>query len=77
MANRSSLHRNKLDDFKDWLYYQTDFQWQEGTGDWQLLRVYEGKKHIGDIYDNLKPEHLTVTQPLQNIVRRYLDEKNG
>lgn len=71
MANRSLLHKSKMEDFKAWLTVNS-INHRPGRGDWQILQVQtlDGWQVI---YERAHmPEHVTVPEPLTNIVLRFI-----
>ena len=71
MADRSLLHKNKLQEFRDWCS-SCRIECRDGRGEYQALQVsLEGKWHV--LYERAyMPEHLTVPAPLIKLVRRFL-----
>jgi hypothetical protein len=74
--SRNLLHKSKLDAFKSWLVLN-GFEHRPGRGDYDVLQV---KSPItGDwqcVFDRHNaPEHYTVAEPLELVVRRFIREK--
>ena len=71
MANRSTLHKSKLEDFKVWL---TDNGWSiESTkGYYEVLRARKGKQLLLVFFRHESKEHYTVQDGYGQVVRDYL-----
>lgn len=75
MANRSLLHKKKLEPFKNWLL-ANGWKLEEPKGEYEVLRArYSEKQEPLIIYEKLDAkEHLTVMDKDFNIVRAFLYE---
>ena len=81
MAARNILHKDKLQEFKDWLD-KCGIEHRPGRGHWEMLQVRSkcGTKWNviyarGDTDPNMMADHLSVTKHLVPLVTRYLGEK--
>ena len=75
MANRATLHKNKLEDFKKYLDAR-GIAYRPGKGTWQELQVLTSKHGWQCIYSRADmPEHLTVQDKLCPLVWGYLEER--
>ena len=75
MPNRSTLHKSKLEDFKEWL---TANGWtiEPNKGHFEVLRARKDKR-IVIIYDRIEaPQHYTVRDIDASVVMAFLREKN-
>ena len=76
MANRCYLHKNKLEEFKNWLN-EMDVPNRPGKGDYQVLQVMVDLHSWKCIYKrNDMPEHLTVDDLLMPLVKRFKEARN-
>jgi hypothetical protein len=74
MANRNSLHIDKLELFKTWLS-ENDIKFRPGKGDFQVLQVETVKNGYQCIYSRFDmPEHYTVQDKLMPLVKRFIKE---
>jgi hypothetical protein len=74
MANRCTLHKTKLDDFKEYLNSQ-GIAYRDGKGDYQALQVLTPKDGWQCIYIKHKmPEHFSVQAKLMPVVRQFLNK---
>ena len=74
MANRNTLHINKFEGFKHYLY-ENDIPYRKGKGDYQVLQVMTEKHGFQCIYRRADmPEHFTVQDKLYPLVRKFLNE---
>ena len=72
MANRYTLHKNKLDDFKGYLDSK-GIAYRPGKGEWQALQVLTPRDGWQCVFNRADmPEHHTVQDKLMPIVRAYL-----
>jgi hypothetical protein len=74
MANRCTLHINKLEDFKAWLTAR-NIKFREGKGFYQVLQVEtlnSGYQCIFSRHD--MPEHYSVQDKLMPLVHKFLRE---
>ena len=70
--SRCLLHKNDFEEFKQWCV-KRGIEIRPGRGGYQLLQIKTPKSSWQAIYERLNaPEHLTVTWPLEQIVRRFL-----
>lgn len=81
MADRSTLHVSKLDDFAAWAESQ-GFTREPTRGTWERLRLHHPKRrHPLIVYERIgsqgggKLVHLTVLDRDRDVVRRYLRER--
>ena len=75
MAVRNILHRNKLDDFINWLGDRS----LPTIGEWEVAR-WRGTqgKPMRIVYDNSKsPEHFYCNDAAYSDVRKYIKERNS
>ena len=76
MANRSLLHKSKLEDLKNWCY-ALGIKTEEGKGEFDVLRIYHPAFGFGVIYDRIRAkEHYTCDKVAEKIVRRFLFHRN-
>ena len=72
MANRCTLHKNKLEDFKAFLDKNVT-AYRPGKGTWQVLQVLTPDSGWQCIYERADmPEHFTVQDKLMPIVWAFL-----
>ena len=81
MANRNTLHINKLEEFKEFLSLN-NIAYRPGKGLWQALQIMTRKHGWQCIYTRMDmPEHYTIQDKLYPLVRRFLrdkgEKKNG
>lgn len=83
MAARNILHKNKLQDFIQWLD-KNNIEHRPGKGTWEVLQVRSKCKTKwnaiyarGDTNPEMMADHLSVTKHLIPLVTRFLKEKNG
>jgi hypothetical protein len=71
MATRNLLHKNRLNEFREWCG-ANGFECRDGRGEYQVLQIKKGTQwHV--LYERAyMPEHLTVPIPLLSIVRRFI-----
>lgn len=75
MANRATLHKSKLEDFKEYLDAR-EIAYRPGKGVWEELQVLTPKYGWQCIYSRgSMPEHLTVQDKLCPLMWNYLREK--
>lgn len=73
MANRNTLHINKLDAFKEFLNSE-GIACRPGKGVWQVLQVLTPKHGWQCIFSRADmPEHYTIQDKLYPLVRQFLD----
>lgn len=81
MADRSILHRSKLDEFLRWCATQPDLRVEDPKGDYVVGRVRKiaggtggkmGKAPIL-IYENHRSQHLTVSENGIALVRKFIN----
>lgn len=78
MADRRTLHINKLEDFKKWLV-NDGWRIEEPKGIYEVLRARKpGRKHLLLIYkkDSAK-EHLSYLDRDEGVIRAFLRDKKG
>lgn len=70
MAERGTLHKNKLADFKQWL---EDEGWQHEPckGDYEVIRARKDKR-IVLIFDNHRSTHLSYANTANDVVRGFI-----
>ena len=75
MADRATLHKSKLEDFKEYLNSR-GVAYRPGKGTWQVLQVLTSKSGWQCIYSKAAmPEHYVVQNKLLPLVWGYLEEK--
>lgn len=76
MANRNTLHHNRLEAFNVWLAL-TGVPTRPGHGEFEVLQVAypDGRWHR--IYRRLRGEHLTVENPLMPLVTDFIFVNRG
>lgn len=73
MANRDTLHINKLDDFKKYLDSQ-GIAYRPGKGAYQVLQVQTSKHGWQCIFKRHNmPEHYSINDKLYPLVRQFLN----
>lgn len=74
MADRCTLHVNKLEAFKVWLQ-DNDFDYRPGKGEYQVLQV-QTKRHGWQVVFKRAdmPEHYSINDKLYPIVKRFIKE---
>ena len=76
MANRCTLHKTKLEDFKSFLD-SLGIAHRPGKGDYQVLQVQTEKHGYQVVFEKSNmPEHYSVNDKLMPIVRRFLDHQS-
>ena len=71
MANRNTLHSNKLDVFRKWLIKD-----EEPKGIWEVLRAKKaGRQNPLIVYQKMNKEHLSVLDRDIDVIKRFLQEK--
>jgi hypothetical protein len=71
-VSRCLLHKTKLEPFKAWLSGQ-GIEHRPGRGDYQILQVLTKNGQWQCIFDrNVAPEHYTVAEPIEYMVRRFI-----
>jgi hypothetical protein len=74
MANRCTLHINKLEDFKVWLTKRS-IKFREGKGFYQVLQVETLNYGYQCIFSRQDmPEHYSVQDKLMPLVHKFLRE---
>ena len=77
MANRNTLHKNKLDAFKGFLDSE-GIAYRPGKGDYQELQILTKKFGWQCVFNRLDmPEHFTIQDKLYPLVRRFIDSERG
>ena len=73
MADRSRLHINKLDDFKEWLI-KDGWDIEEPKGTWEVLRARKsGRKNPLIVYTKIDAkEHLSVMDRDSGVIGEFL-----
>lgn len=75
MANRNTLHSNKLDAFRKWLI-KTGWTIEEPKGIWEVLRAKKaGRQNPLIVYQKMNKEHLSVLDRDIDVIKRFLQEK--
>jgi hypothetical protein len=75
MANRNTLHSNKLDAFSKWLI-KTGWTIEEPKGIWEVLRAKNaGRQNPLIVYQKMNKEHLSVLDRDIDVIKRFLQEK--
>jgi hypothetical protein len=73
--SRCLLHKNKLENFKEWLD-KKHISHRPGRGAFQVLQVALPDGRWGVVYDRIvAPEHYTVTAPMEHIVRCFVQAR--
>ncbi len=73
---RSLLHRNKLEDFTQWLT-SNEYKLLETRGDYEVLRWREGDGRMAFVYDRHQGDHFTVGKDANRTVLRWIRERNN
>lgn len=73
MADRSLLHKNKLQEFREWCSTQ-GIECRDGRGEYQVLQVCLLGKWYALYERAYMPEHLTVPLQLIKLARRFLSD---
>ena len=77
MANRCTLHKTKLEDFKSYLN-DYGIAYREGKGDYQILQVLTLDNGWQCIYERGNmPEHFTIQDKLMPVIEKYLSNRRG
>ena len=73
MANRSRLHINKLEDFKEWLV-KDGWNIEEPKGTWEVLRARkEGRKNPLIVYCKMEAkEHYSIMDRDSGVIGAFL-----
>lgn len=72
MANRHTLHSNKLDVFRKWLI-KTGWTIEEPKGIWEVLRAKKaGRQNPLIVYQKMNKEHLSVLDRDIDIIKDFL-----
>lgn len=75
MANRHTLHSNKLDAFRKWLI-KTGWTIEETKGIWEVLRAKKaGRQNPLIVYQKMNKEHLIVLDRDIDVIKKFLQEK--
>ena len=75
MANRHTLHSNKLYAFSKWLI-KTGWTIEEPKGIWEVLRAKKaGRQNPLIVYQKINKEHLSVLDRDIDVIKRFLQEK--
>ena len=75
MANRHTLHSNKLDAFRKWLI-KDGWKIEEPKGIWEVLRAKKaGRQNPLIVYQKMNKEHLSVLDRDIDVIKRFLQEK--
>lgn len=75
MASRNTLHKTKLQEFKDYLDANC-IGYRPGKGEYQVLQVCTPDSGWQVVFSRLDmPEHFTVGDKLLPLVRKYLESK--
>lgn len=76
MANRSLLHRSKVEDFKSWLQ-EDGWQIEKTKGIYEIVRARKGDRKPLIVYtrDNKGSEHITVQSRDEAVVRAYIRDR--
>ena len=73
--SRNLLHKNRLDDFKEWLQAQ-QIEVRAGKGHYQLFTFWWKDTWIGVYTRIFMPEHLSVDRRADPLVKRFIKEQN-
>lgn len=72
MANRHTLHSNKLDALRTWLI-KTGWTIEEPKGIWEVLRAKKaGRQNPLIVYQKMNKEHLSVLDRDIDIIKDFL-----
>lgn len=75
MANRHTLHSNKLYAFRKWLI-KDGWTIEEPKGIWEALRAKKaGRQNPLIVYQKMNKEHLSVLDRDIDVIKRFLQEK--
>jgi hypothetical protein len=76
MANRSLLHRSKIEDFKNWLK-EDGWKIEQPKGIYEVVRATKGTRKPLIVYtrDNKGNEHITVQDRDVPVVRAYIRDR--
>ena len=76
MANRSLLHRSKVEDFKSWLQ-EDGWQIEQTKGIYEIVRATKGTRKPLIVYtrDNKGKEYITVQERDVPVVRAYIRDR--
>ncbi len=75
MANRCTLHKTKLNEFKNYLNSK-GIAYRDGKGDYQVLQVQTGDGWQSVYEKNNMPEHFSVQDKLMPTVRKFLTDQS-
>ena len=71
---RNTLHKSRLDAFKQWLL-ENNIATRPGKGDWQVLQVQTQGAGWQCIFERVNmAEHLSVNEKLLPLVRQFISE---
>lgn len=73
MAERGTLHKNKLVEFKQWLV-EDGWTLELTKGEYERVRARKGKKLL-QIYDNAHSAHLSYSDSHFGVVNAFLRRK--
>jgi hypothetical protein len=77
MANRNTLHKNKIEAFKEYLDNR-GIGYRPGKGTWQELQVLTPEFGWQCIYSRADmPEHFTVQDKLMHIISDFLHRQSN
>jgi len=76
MANRSLLHKSKIEDFKSWLK-EDGWQIEQTKGIYEVVRATKGTRKPLIVYtrDNKGKDHITVQDRDVPVVRAYIRDR--
>lgn len=74
--SRCLLHKDKLFAFKQWLDARGVLN-RPGRGEYQLLQVEDRGRWRAVYWRHDMKEHVTVEQPLEWLVRKFINETKG
>lgn len=76
MANRSLLHRSKIEDFKAWLR-EDGWQIEKTKGIYEVVRATKPNRKplIAYTRDNKGSEHISVQERDESVVRAYIRDR--
>ena len=75
---RNLLHRNKLEDFKQWCISQ-GLSIKDPVGEYEALRICHEESNwiIGIVYSRLTGDHLTTFGKSTELVKAYLRDRSA
>lgn len=77
MANRHTLHVNKIDDFKEWLI-KDGWSIQSNKGYYEALRAVKNRRTLIVYFrSSNRLQHYSVSDKDAGVVRAYLRDKKG